>query len=121
MSTAINVADRETVAGYVRNLEELGLIKATRRGGFAVKVAGRRASEWTLTMFPVGEELATKDFMRWPQSKISGTEKPACKDGKTVPAAANDVRTRSTGTENPSHKASPEADPGTETRPHIHL
>lgn len=114
MSTAIKIADRETVAGYVRKLEELGFIKVSRRGGFSVKVSDRRASEWTLTMFDVRELPATKDFMRWRQSKISGTEKPAHRDGKTVPDPANDVRSCSTGTENPSQRNRKQANPRTE-------
>lgn len=52
MSSAINVADRQTVAGYVRALEDYGFIIASRRGAFSVKVSDRRATEWTLTMFP---------------------------------------------------------------------
>jgi hypothetical protein len=45
MSAAINVADRETVAGYVRELEARGFIVARRRGGFNVKVrSGARAN-----------------------------------------------------------------------------
>lgn len=84
MSAAINVADRETVAGYVRELEARGFIIAQRRGGFNVKAADRRASEWALAMFPVGEELATKDFMHWRPNEIDGADKPASKGGKTV-------------------------------------
>lgn len=74
MSEAINVADRETVAAYARELEARGFIRVVRRGSFNVKVANRRASEWLLTMFPVGEDLATKDFIRWQATKIDGTE-----------------------------------------------
>ena len=85
MSAAINVADRETVAGYVRDLKERGFINAVRRGGFNVKAADRRASEWALTWLPVGEAPATKEFMRWQPEKKDGTEKPATKDGKAVP------------------------------------
>lgn len=114
MSASIRVTDRETVAGYVRKLTELGFIKAERRGGFSVKVANRRASEWTLTMFPVGEVPATKDFMRWRPSKIDGTEKPTSKDGKPVPEPSNDVRPRSNGSEIPSLRTRIPADPGTE-------
>ena len=117
MSAAINVADRETVAGYVRELEARGFIVATRRGGFNVKAADRRASEWALTWLPVGEALATKEFMRWRPDENDGTGKPTAKDGKAVlksterPAAGSDVRDfpsqslqlkRSQGAENPS-------------------
>lgn len=92
MSDAINVADRETVAGYVRELEARGFIVAQRRGGFNVKVAERRASEWALTMFPIGEELATKEFMRWRPEKIDGAEKSASQGGKAVRERVGGVR-----------------------------
>jgi hypothetical protein len=114
MSAAINVADRETVAGYVRELEALGFITAQRRGGFNVKVADRRATEWALTMFPVGDEPATKDFMHWKPRKIDGTEKPAGKDGKTAPDGGNDVAGRSNVPEIPSLSLRRSANPGTE-------
>lgn len=104
MSAAINVADRETVAAYVRQLEEFGFIKAHKRGGFNVKVADRRATEWSLTMFPLGEVAATKEFMHWRPAKIDGTEKPAHRDGKSVPEGANDVRQCSNVSEIPSLK-----------------
>jgi hypothetical protein len=106
MSSSINVADRETVAGYVRLLEERGFIVAERRGAFSVKVSKRRATEWRLTMLPVGDVLPTKDFMRWPQHKIGGTEIPQVKDGKAAPAAANDVRVSPDRPEIPSHRRS---------------
>src|SRR3982751_1271120 len=48
MAAAMNVADRETVAAYVRELEAKGFVKAMRRGGFSVKVSDRRATEWAL-------------------------------------------------------------------------
>jgi hypothetical protein len=92
MSAAIGVGDRETVAGYARELEAKGFIVARRRGGFNMKVADRRASEWALTMFPIGEELATKDFMRWRPGEIGGTEEPARKGGKAVAVNTDSVR-----------------------------
>lgn len=114
MSAAINVADRETVAGYVRELEARGFILAHRRGGFCVKVADRRATEWVLTMFPHGDQLATKDFMRWRPDKISGAEKPAAKVGKAVRDGSNDVHPRSNVRESPSLGSPKLADPRTE-------
>lgn len=114
MSAAINVADRETVAGYVRELVARGFIKAHRRGSFNMKVSDRRASEWELTMYPVGTEPATKDFMRWKQAKIDGTEKPALGDGKADPAICSDVPQHSNGPEIPSLTSRPTADPGPE-------
>lgn len=114
MSAAIAVADRETVAGYVRQLEARGFVAAQKRGGFSVKAADRRATEWTLAMFPVGEEPATKDFMRWRPSKIDGTEKPACKDGNSVPMGSTDVRPCSSAREIPSVQPSKAVAIGTE-------
>ena len=114
MSAAIAVADRETVAGYVRQLEERCFIAAQKRGGFSVKAANRRATEWMLAMFPVSEEPATKDFMRWRPSEIDGTEKPACKDGKSVPKGSTYVCPRSNVTENPSVKLPNSSAAGTE-------
>lgn len=114
MSDAVNVADRETVAGYVRDLEARGFIVAQRRGGFNVKVADRRASEWALTMFPIGDELATKDFMRWRPEKIRGTEKPASKGGKTVLEHSRGVRPCSNVREFPPAPSRSPADPGAE-------
>jgi hypothetical protein len=63
MSEALNVADRETVAGYVRTLETRGFIVAARRGGFNVKAADRRSTEWTLTWLPLAGAPPTKTFM----------------------------------------------------------
>ena len=114
MSDAINVADRETVAGYVRELEGRGFIIAQRRGGFNVKAAERRASEWALTMFPIGEELATKDFMRWRPEKIDGADKAASKGGKAVQAGTGGVRPHSNVRDFPSVPPRPPVDPGAE-------
>lgn len=114
MSAAINVADRETVAGYVRELEARGFIAAQRRGGFNVKVADRRATEWALTMFPVGDELATKEFMRWKPEKIDGAEKSASRDGKSAPEHGGGVRACSNVREFPSLPSRAPADLGTE-------
>ena len=91
MSAAIKVADRETVAGYVRELEARGFIVARRRGGFNVKAADRRASEWALTWLHIGDDLPTKDFMHWRPDKIDGTAKPASKGGIAVPALRHEV------------------------------
>lgn len=109
MSVAIDVTDRETIAGYVRTLEDRGFIAVTRRGGFNVKIADRRASEFALTWEKVGNEPPTKDFLRWQPTKNDGTEKPADRDGKAVPKGAKAVRQRSNVSEFPSLKAEPDA------------
>src|SRR5207302_5713118 len=85
MALALNIADRETIAGYVRELEAKGLIRAAKRGGFNVKVCDRRATEWAITWEKIGDELPTKEFARWSPGEIGETEKPACRDGKAVP------------------------------------
>jgi hypothetical protein len=92
MAVALNVSDRETVAGYVRELEAKGFIKAMRRGGFNVKVSDRRATEWALTWQKIGDELPTKEFMHWRPAEIGGRGKPASEDGKADPNPANIVR-----------------------------
>jgi hypothetical protein len=104
MASAICVADRETIAAYVRELEARGFIKAMRRGGFNLKVADRRATEWALTWLKIGDELPTKEFMRWRPNQINGTEKPADRDGKAVPSPTTAVRECSNVREFPSDK-----------------
>ena len=49
MARAVQVADRQTIASYERELESKGFIRAVRRGGFSVKVSDRRVTEWALT------------------------------------------------------------------------
>ena len=48
-------------------LQTKGWIRPNVAGDFKVKTAagGGRATSWILTEFPVGNALATKDFMRW--------------------------------------------------------
>ena len=72
MAEAINVADRQTVAEYVRELQAKGFIKAIRVGGFNVKASDRRATEWALTCHKIGDELPTKEFMRRRPPEIDG-------------------------------------------------
>lgn len=82
MTRDLNITDRETTAKYIRDLEEKGLVKATRRGGFNVKASDRRATEWELTWMPVGNNPASKDFMRWQPNDFGGTEKSSTEGGK---------------------------------------
>lgn len=114
MAVAINVTDRETVAGYVRDLEARGFIAATRRGGFNVKVADRRSTEWELTWIAVGEVPPTKAFMRWRPNPAAGTGKPAPQGGETVPSPLRIVRACPNVPEKPSVTATPVAVFGTE-------
>ena len=112
MADALNIRDRETVANYARELEAKGFVKAIRRGGFNLKSPDEsRATVWALSIYPVGNELATKDCMRWRPAKISGTEKPALQDGISGRDASKDVPDRSNVTEFPSLKAAKQANP----------
>jgi len=104
MARAVNVADRQTIAAYERELEEKGFIRACRRGGFSVKVSDRRVTEWALTWEKIGDELPTKGFAYWRPSEIDGTLKPSTKGGKSIPASATSVRDCSNVREFPSHK-----------------
>jgi DNA-binding transcriptional MocR family regulator len=54
---------KATVSRSLRRLIDHGFIVATQEGHFDYKV--RHATEWRLTEFDCGSELATKDFMRW--------------------------------------------------------
>ena len=74
----------------LERLQELGFIKKTKQGGFNVKV--RHASEWELTEYKVGKELATKDFMRWKDPKTS------VKNNKTDQVEKKSRCTESSGT-----------------------
>lgn len=63
---AINVSDKDTVAKYFRELEEKGLVKATKQGGFNMKdPSSRRATEWAITWERLNEQPPTKEFMKW--------------------------------------------------------
>lgn len=104
MARAINVSDRQTVAEYERELQAKGFLKITRPGGFNVKVSDRRATEWALTWEKIGDELPTKDFMKWRPTEIRGTENPPIKGGESVLGAVVEVRERSNVREFPSHK-----------------
>jgi len=102
MARAVDVADRQTIASYERELEAKGFIKAVRRGGFSVKVSDRRVTEWALTWEKLGDELPTKEFACWRPSEISGPGNPSMKGGKSVPACTDDVRNCSNVQEFPS-------------------
>jgi hypothetical protein len=80
---ALNVG-RNTAQRCFEQLVKLGFIKVSKRSGFSMK--GRVATEWLLTEFPDDTAsvptLATKDFMKWGQTKsfhspTSDTHSPA--------------------------------------------
>ncbi len=105
MARAINVSDRQTIAKYVRDLEAAGFINAIKRGGFNIKSPTEsRATEWALTMFPIGDLPAAKLFMSWRPTEIHGTEKSPCGAGKPSREPRNDVRSCENGKDNPAVK-----------------
>lgn len=54
---------KETVSRSFNRLIDHGFIAVTQKGHFDYKV--RHATEWRLTEFDYGNDLPTKDFMRW--------------------------------------------------------
>jgi hypothetical protein len=54
-------------AKCIAELCDRGFVRPHRLGGFNMKSEARRgtATCWVLTEFPLGNALATKDFMRW--------------------------------------------------------
>lgn len=84
--TALNMTDRETVAGYFEMLQQHGLIHLAKDSGFNMKSSSERtAREWELAMFPCEGRPARKTFEAWrPETNL--------RDGKPDP----------TGTENPT-------------------
>ena len=82
----INV-NKDTAARCFKELEEKGFIRANLRGHFIWKV--RHATTWILTEFDFGDELATKDFTRWPPSK----EFPGPKTDPHCPKQGTDLIT----------------------------
>jgi hypothetical protein len=53
----------QTVGNAFHVLVETGFLKVGRDSAFNVK--SRLAREWIVTLFPHGDRLATRDFMRW--------------------------------------------------------
>ncbi|WP_417592073.1 hypothetical protein [Parasphingorhabdus sp.] len=103
MAEAIKVSDRQTIAKYVRELEATGFIQAMQRGGFNRKSPTEsRATEWALTMYPIGDKPAEKTFMRWQPEKNDGTEKPTGRDGKSSRDGKRAVPPCSDRQENPA-------------------
>ncbi len=58
----LGVGSSTAARAYV-DLEDRGFIRPRVKGGFNVN--DRRATEWVLTEFALGDNLATKDFMSW--------------------------------------------------------
>jgi len=74
--------NKDTAGAAFRVLEERGLIRKRKEGGFSYKV--RHATEWVLTAHPSGlngEHPATQEFRHWkPQEKSRSP-----RSGQTVP------------------------------------
>lgn len=102
----LNMTDLEAVAKYFKVLEAHGFIRVAKRSGFNMKSPETRtATEWTLTMFAVGAEPATKDFTRWSKNSDSRCGKPV-RAGTEIPNVTPLVkrRNRPASTENPNEK-----------------
>lgn len=102
----LNMTDLGTVGAYFKVLEAHGFIRAAKRSGFNMKSPETRtATEWTLTMFPVGTAPATKDFMRWtenPDSRCGKPERISAENPNTTPLIKR--QKRATSAENPNEK-----------------
>lgn len=72
-AAAVNIA-KDTASKTFQDLIAIGFIRRRRPGSFTWKV--RHAATWILTEFPVGDEPATKDFMRWPPGKSEAGPNP---------------------------------------------
>jgi hypothetical protein len=70
-------ASQNTVSKWFDVLVDRGFIKVAQRGAFSLKK--RHATTWILTEFPVGIELASKDFARW--SPANDGDKPKSRRG----------------------------------------
>ncbi len=73
----INIKDKDTVGRYFKELEVKGFIRATKRGGFNVKVpSASRATEWCLTWQRLNDHPPTNDFLKWKDNEIHGPDDP---------------------------------------------
>ena len=59
----LGLSSKDTASRAFRELQVRGFILAKGRGAFSMKL--KLATTWILTEFPVGEELPTKEFMRF--------------------------------------------------------
>lgn len=83
---ALNLSDKKATRRAFAELQIKGFIKLTKRGAFSLKVGkDRRASEWALTAFAVGNALPTKEFMRWGLNANCGGGKHTNTGEKTTP------------------------------------
>ena len=72
---ALNIFDKDTALRYLAALQDCGLIKPTKLGGFNIKdPANSRATEWALTWHRLHDQPPTKEFMKWKPAKKCGPE-----------------------------------------------
>lgn len=102
-AAALAMSDRQAIARYFSELEEKGFIRATRRSGFNLKDPNSRtATEWALTQYPVGDALATKEFMSWvPEEKSRGRKAVPRRTENPAKGSVDRDESRTIGTENP--------------------
>lgn len=57
-----------TALKALTELQDKGFIRLVKAGSFNLK--RRHATEWTLTMFAVGDTKPTKDFIKWKPPEV---------------------------------------------------
>jgi len=74
---------KDTASKAFRELAAKGFIKINQPGSFDWKL--RHATTWILTEHPLGEDLATKEFMKWrpENSKPGPKSEPKCTNSGT--------------------------------------
>lgn len=72
--------DKNTAGRAFRELEDRGFIRPRQKGSFDWKA--RHATSWVLTEHPVGDALATKEFMKW---RPTENDSSVPVEGLTVP------------------------------------
>jgi hypothetical protein len=77
---------RATATRALNELRTKGFVEAVKPGGFNVKAATARATEWRLTLFKcdVTGAAASNDFMRWKTAETHSTASPQCHSGLTA-------------------------------------
>lgn len=79
---ALAMTDHASVTGYFRKLEAHGFIRKRKASGFNMKdPAARTATEWELTMHPVGNVAALKTFLNWSPADLRSGKPPLVREG----------------------------------------
>ena len=84
---------RATATRALRELTAKGFIEAIKPGGFNVKAATARATEWRLTLHKcdVTGAAASQNFMRWQGGQIHFTASPQGHSGFTTGPLADET------------------------------